>query len=107
MTKNCGRHDKPIPMFPAVIDFHLQKLFIGYYCIYCHNFIPKAPLECAELLPPHHALSGGSAAGGAVAHCVVWERKPKTAVVWYRDDEAEGVEEFVDPAEAEQWAENC
>ncbi|MEE8132320.1 MAG: hypothetical protein V3T40_01955 [Nitrososphaerales archaeon] len=41
MTKNCGRHDKPIPMFPAVIDFHLQKLFIGYYCIYCHNFIPK------------------------------------------------------------------
>ena len=28
-------------------------------------------------------------------HCVLWERKPGTAVVWYRDDWVEGVEEFV------------
>ena len=37
-------------------------------------------------------------------HCVLWERRPKTAVVWYRDDEVQGVEEFVDPSEAEDWA---
>ena len=41
---------------------------------------------------------------GSVVHCVLWERSPKTAVVWYRDDEVLGVEEFVDPAEAEEWA---
>ena len=23
---------------------------------------------------------------------------------WYRDDEVQGVEEFLDPAEAEEWA---
>ena len=37
-------------------------------------------------------------------HCVLWERRPKTAVVWYRDDEVHGLEEFVDPAEAEDWS---
>ena len=41
---------------------------------------------------------------GSVVHCVLWERKPETAVMWYRDDEAQGVEEFVDPAEAEDRA---
>ncbi len=41
---------------------------------------------------------------GAVVHCVLWCRRPKTAVVWYRDDEVQGVEEFLDPAEAEVWA---
>ena len=41
---------------------------------------------------------------GSVVHCVLWERKPKAAVVWYRDDEVQGVEEFEDPAEAEDWA---
>ena len=39
-----------------------------------------------------------------MVHCVLWERKPKTAVVWYRDDWVEGVKEFVDPADAEEWA---
>ena len=39
-----------------------------------------------------------------MVHCVLWERRPETAVVWYRDDEVEGVEEFRDPAEAEEWA---
>ena len=38
---------------------------------------------------------------GAVVHCVLWERRPKTAVVWYRDDEVQGVAEFRDPADAE------
>ena len=38
---------------------------------------------------------------GAVVHCVLWERRPKTAVVWHR----EGVKEFVDPADAEDRAE--
>jgi hypothetical protein len=37
-------------------------------------------------------------------HSVIWERRHKTAVVWYLDDEVEGAEEFVDPAEAEEWA---
>ena len=37
-------------------------------------------------------------------HCVLWERKPETAVVWYRDDEVHGVEEFRDPSEAEERA---
>ncbi len=37
-------------------------------------------------------------------HCVLWEQRPKTAVVWYRDDEVQGAEEFEDPAEAEDWA---
>ena len=41
---------------------------------------------------------------GSVVHCVLWVRRPKTAVVWYRDDEVQGVEELVDPAEAEDWA---
>ena len=41
---------------------------------------------------------------GSVVHCVLWERRLKTAVVWYRDDEVQGVEEFLDPAEAEDWA---
>ena len=41
---------------------------------------------------------------GSVVHCVLWERRPKTAVVWYRDDWVEGVEEFEDAAEAEEWA---
>ena len=41
---------------------------------------------------------------GSVVHCALWERRPKTAVVWYRDDVVEGVEEFRDPAEAEDWA---
>ena len=41
---------------------------------------------------------------GAVVQCVLWERRPKTAVVWYRDDEVLGAEEFVDPAEAEERA---
>ncbi len=41
---------------------------------------------------------------GSVVHCVLWERRPKTAVVWYRDDEVEGVKEFKDAAEAEDWA---
>ncbi len=41
---------------------------------------------------------------GSVVHCVLWERKPKTAVVWYRDDVVEGAEEFEDPSEAEEWA---
>ena len=41
---------------------------------------------------------------GSVVHCVLWERRPKTAVVWYRDDVVEGAEEFEDPAEAEDWA---
>ena len=39
-----------------------------------------------------------------MVHCVLWERRPKTAVVWYRDDEVQGVEEFADPAEAEDRA---
>ena len=38
-------------------------------------------------------------------HCVLWERRTETAVVWYRDDEVEGVEEFEDPVEAGDWAE--
>ena len=39
---------------------------------------------------------------GSVVHCVLWERKPKTAVVcWYRNDVVEGVKEFQDSAEAE------
>ena len=42
---------------------------------------------------------------GSAVHCVLWERRPKTAVVWYRDDEVQGVEEFVDPADAEDRAE--
>ena len=37
-------------------------------------------------------------------HCVLWERRPKTTVVWYLDDEVEGVEEFLDPAETEDRA---
>ena len=41
---------------------------------------------------------------GAVVHCVLWCRRPKTAVVWSRDDEVEGAEEFEDPAGAEEWA---
>ena len=41
---------------------------------------------------------------GSVVHCVLWERRPKTAVVWYRDDEVRGVEEFLDPREAEERA---
>ena len=41
---------------------------------------------------------------GSVVHCVLWERKPETAEVWYRDDEVQGVEEFEDPVEAEDWA---
>ena len=41
MIKNCARHDKPIPMFPALIDFHMHKIQIGHYCIYCHNFVPE------------------------------------------------------------------
>ena len=41
-----------------------------------------------------------------MVHCVLWERRPKTAVAWYRDDEVQGVEEFLDPAEAEDWAGN-
>ena len=41
---------------------------------------------------------------GAVVHCVLWERKPKTAVVWYRDDEVQRVDEFEDAGEAEDWA---
>ncbi len=41
---------------------------------------------------------------GSVVHCVLWERKPKTAVVWYRDGEVQGVEEFEDLAEAEDRA---
>ena len=40
----------------------------------------------------------------SVVHCVLWERRLKTAVVWYRDDEVQGVEEFLDAAEAEDWA---
>jgi len=41
---------------------------------------------------------------GSVVHCVLWRRKPKTAVVWYRDDEVQGVEEFLDPSAAEDRA---
>ncbi len=41
----------------------------------------------------------------SVVHCVVWERRRETAVVWYRDDVVEGVEEFCEPAEAEDRAE--
>ena len=41
---------------------------------------------------------------GSTVHCVLWIRKPKTAIVWYRDDEVEGVEEFEDLTEAEKWA---
>ena len=41
---------------------------------------------------------------GALVHCALWERRPKTAVVWYRDDEVQGAEEFLDPAEAEDRA---
>ncbi len=41
---------------------------------------------------------------GSVVHCVLWERRRETAVVWYRDDELQEVEQFEDPAEAEQWA---
>ena len=40
---------------------------------------------------------------GAVVHCVLWGRRTETAVVWHLDDEVPGVEEFVDPAEAEDW----
>ena len=39
-----------------------------------------------------------------MVHCVLWERRPQTAVVWYRDDEVQEVEEFEDLAEAEDWA---
>ena len=41
---------------------------------------------------------------GSVVHCVLWRRWPKTALMWYRDDDVQGVEEFVDPAEAEERA---
>ena len=41
---------------------------------------------------------------GSVVHGVLWERRPKTAVVWYRDDVVEGVEEFQDAGEAEDCA---
>ena len=41
---------------------------------------------------------------GSVVHCVLWERRLETAVVWYRDDEVQGLEEFPDAAEAEDWA---
>ena len=27
---------------------------------------------------------------GSVVHCMLWVRRPKTAVVWYRDDEVQG-----------------
>ena len=38
---------------------------------------------------------------GSLLHCVLWIRRPKSAVVWYWDGEVQGVEEFLDPAEAE------
>ena len=38
---------------------------------------------------------------GSVIHCVLWERRTETAVVWYRNDEVQRVEEFVDSGEAE------
>ena len=41
---------------------------------------------------------------GSVVHGVLWERRPKTAVVWYRDDVVEGMEELEDAVEAEDWA---
>ena len=41
---------------------------------------------------------------GSVIHCVLWERKRETSMVWYWDDEVQGVEEFLDPVEAEEWA---
>ncbi len=31
---------------------------------------------------------------GSLMHGVLWQRRPKTAVVWYRDGEVQGVEEF-------------
>ena len=37
-------------------------------------------------------------------HCVLWERRTETAVVWYRNDEVQGAGEFWDSAEAEDWA---
>ena len=40
---------------------------------------------------------------GAVGHCVLWERRRETAVVWYRDEVVEGLEEFEDRAGAEEW----
>ena len=41
---------------------------------------------------------------GSMLHCVLWCRRPKTAVVWYRDDVGAGVEEFLDPSAAEERA---
>ena len=55
-----------------------------------------------EAASPDYSWSGVK--GVAIVHCVLWERRPKTAVVWYRDGEVQGVEEFVEAADAEDWA---
>lgn len=41
MAKECKRHSKPVPMFPAMINFVSHNVLIGYYCINCHNFVPE------------------------------------------------------------------
>ena len=60
-----------------------------------HPLVPMAALRTVWRIRLHD---------GSVVHCVLRERRPKTAVEWYRDDEVQGAEEFVDPAEAEDWA---
>lgn len=41
MGKSCKKHGKPVPMFPAVVDFGTHKILVGYYCMKCHNFVPE------------------------------------------------------------------
>lgn len=46
-SRCCNKHDEPIPLFPCKIFGNVP---VGYYCVVCHGFIPKAIVPEVDLL---------------------------------------------------------
>jgi|GEM_PF-1762976 len=46
-TEYCNKHSEPIPLFPSTI---FGDVIVGYYCIGCHDFIPKAVVPEVDML---------------------------------------------------------
>ncbi len=43
----CDKHSEPMPLFPSTI---FGNVIVGYYCIGCHDFVPKAIVPEVDMI---------------------------------------------------------
>ncbi|MFY3740748.1 MAG: hypothetical protein HMLIMOIP_001191 [Candidatus Nitrosomirales archaeon] len=46
-TEYCNKHSEPMPLFPSTI---FGNVIVGYYCIGCRDFIPKAIVPEVDMI---------------------------------------------------------